>query len=1124
MATHTTHPSAATVPRRPGAVVVVLVLLVAILAGPMPTAASAATSAERSADAWSDLASASPAARRGTAAEISPTRFRALTLDRDALGSVLDDAPGAPGAALSRAAPLTISIPAPDGDDRRFRIHRTAVLAPELAAEHPEIATYAGTGVDDPGATVRLDLTPRGFHASVRGPGGSWYVDPRYRDDQSVYASYRGEDLEDPHGTWTEAEVPHLTAAPRTPEALRPGGAGVVTRTYRLALVNDPAYASYHAGRGASVLAAKTTLINRVNQIYEDDLAIRLQLVAGSDTSLNLDTQAKMTEAGGPCGAQACYTPAQAAVCDVPTIARTTPVLNTLLAGSGGSGAYDVGHLVLGVGGGGIAYRPAVGSNANKGGGCTGVTTPVGDLFAVDYVAHELGHQFGGDHTFNGVNGSCSGNASGHGVEPGSGSTIMAYAGICGADDLQKHSDPYFSQRSIEQITTHVDGPASGVGQQTTTGGRAPIVTAPATATVPIGTPFALSGSATDADNDALVYLWEQNDAGTGTAFSAVRTNGPLFRVFGSASAVSSAERLNSPSAGHNTASASPIRTFPDLAQLAAGNVNRASNSCPSGTAAAVLECRSELLPTVSYAGPMHFRLTARDGTGGVASADTTVTVASGTGPFRVTGPSAGTVTGGSSVPVTWDVAGTTAAPVSAANVRITLSTDGGATFPTELLASTPNDGSQSVVVPNVASTTARFRVEAVGGVFFDVSPADVTITAAPGTSVPTVGKDAPAGGMRVQHTDALTPPVTVTATDPDSAGSTLTATANGLPNGLALAAGDPSGSGTAGSPGTRAWTVDGTVDDAPGTYPVTVAVTDGSGGTASTSFSVVVDPEDAAVTWATATQVASAPGASTAGVALRIDVAGALSGATDQTAGDVSRATATFRRTGSATPVCADVPVVAGAGTPGSGTASCQATLASGADHAFTVTVGGRYAGTTTGTVRVTATPAEPTPTTPSDPAPPTPTAPVTPADPATPVAPAPTPGTGSTLGPGARIPPVIATLRPQLTATAKRLRVSRAGRAPVRVACRSASVATAPATCSGTVRITARLGGRTRAVGSAGFRVRSGATATAQVRLTATARRLLRRATTATVTATSAKDLGALKATRRVTLVPRG
>ena len=232
-------------------------------------------------------------------------------------------------------------------------------------------------------------------------------------------------------------------------------------RTYRLALLSDPGYATFFGGP-QNVTAAKVTLMNRVNQVYEDETAIRLVLIADNDR-LNLDTQEQFSQPNGPCGANGCFATAQVVGCGGATLTRTRTVIGLLV----GADSFDIGHIGLGAGGGGIASLGVVGGGF-KAQGCTGLHAPVGDLFAVDYVAHEMGHQFAGPHTFNGTVGNCSGGnrSAASSVEPGSGSSIMAYAGICGRDNLQPHSDPYWSQRSFQQITAFVTSdqpPASEV-------------------------------------------------------------------------------------------------------------------------------------------------------------------------------------------------------------------------------------------------------------------------------------------------------------------------------------------------------------------------------------------------------------------------------------------------------------------------------------------------------------------------------------------------------------------------------------------------------------------------------------------------------------------------------------
>ena len=266
-------------------------LAVLVLAGAMllPPAALA--------DVWEPVSGTPPTSLGGgTTAYVKPDEFRAYTLDDDPIAA-------APAARSLRAATV-LTLPAPDGSMQRFEVTESPIMEPELAARHPEITTYAGRGIDDPAATIRADQTPLGFHASVRSPNGAWYVDPYYHLDDSVYITYYGRDVShDPHGGFVEQEIDEdvdplaLADVPQGPEVLR--------RTYRLAMVTDPGYSSFFGGP-QNVTAAKVTLMNRVNQVYEDETAIRLVLIADND-KLNLNTPDQMTGANGPCGAAPCY-------------------------------------------------------------------------------------------------------------------------------------------------------------------------------------------------------------------------------------------------------------------------------------------------------------------------------------------------------------------------------------------------------------------------------------------------------------------------------------------------------------------------------------------------------------------------------------------------------------------------------------------------------------------------------------------------------------------------------------------------------------------------------------------------------------------------------------------------
>jgi hypothetical protein len=367
-------------------------------------------------------------------------------------------------------------------------------------------------------------------------------------------------------------------------------------------------------------------------------------------------------------------------------------------------------------------------------------------------------------------------------------------------------------------------------GTVTPTGDSIPAVTAPAQFMIPLRTPFALTGSATDADvDDTLVYSWEQNDRGGGAGTSLLsntKTNGPLFAMFPKSGQISLSDSLQYNSPGENHLTTDPTRVFPDLQQILDNNTNADTSTCLPGTIAQPVpvpatECFSEFLPTIDYVGftgvndsplSLHFRFTARDLRGGTNSAGTTLLLATNAGPFLVTSPNTAVAyKGGSTQTVTWNKANTDIAPVSAANVEISLSTDGGHTYPYVLAASTPNNGSASVTLPQVGTRKARIKIEAVDNIFFDLSNADFTIQAVSSS----LGEG---GNQSVQYSDSLSPDVTVTATDADSLGKDLSAVAAGLPAGMSLSSTSTTDDSTL--PGSRTWKVAGATTAAPGSTP----------------------------------------------------------------------------------------------------------------------------------------------------------------------------------------------------------------------------------------------------------------------------------------------------------------
>lgn len=620
---------------------------------------------------------------------IVPLKFRSVELNRPAVQSVLAAAPDAYSPTGAAENLPVLSIPTPDGGTARFNIQETPVMAPSLQAKYPEIRCYTGRGIDDPFAKIKIDMTPWGFHAMVLSPGhDAWFVDPMIHGNADYYVVYFKKDYlpQNQNTAWSCAtETPDdakvLTGSPVQTPLQNPEQGDTKLRRYRLALACTGEYATFQGGTKPLVLAAMNTTMNRVNGVYETDLGITMQIIANDDQLifLNASSDPYSNNDGGT------------------MLGQNQTTCNNII----GAANYDIGH-VFSTGGGGVAYLGVICDNTYKARGVTGSSAPVGDPFDIDYVAHEMGHQFGAEHTFNGTQGACSGNASAaDAVEPGSGTTIMAYAGICGSNDLQPHSDAYFHANSLQSITAYaIYGPGNTCAEKISYTNHNPTVNGGADYTIPKSTPFALTAVGSDVDADTLTYCWEQMDAGiTANPPASTSTSGPLFRSF--------------------SPGASPVRVFPRLQDIV-------NNTNPTW----------EELPSVGRT--MNFRVVVRDNdwqVGCTAEDDVRLTVAASAGPFLVTAPNTNvTWVSGSTETVTWDVANTTASPVNCAQVRISLSTDGGYTYPYVLADHETNDGSAGIIVPllPVTTTTCRVKVEAVGNVFFDISNANFTVIPAP--------------------------------------------------------------------------------------------------------------------------------------------------------------------------------------------------------------------------------------------------------------------------------------------------------------------------------------------------------------------------------------------------------
>jgi subtilisin-like proprotein convertase family protein len=622
---------------------------------------------------------------------IVPEKYRTLKLDSAGLRSFFRLLPSEQNIANKNLAPI-LSIPMPDGSSAAFRIWESSVMAPELAAAYPELKTFTGQGIDDPTATIKLDWTSFGFHAMILSPvSGSIFIDPYDQQTITNYISYYKTDLKK-KGIYHELPPIVINEAAKPANALAGVCVGTQLRTYRLAIACTHEYAIAATGlptpTKAQVLAKIVISANRVNGVYEKELSIRLVLVANNTNVIFVSAATDPFKGNDNANV---------------LISESQQKIDSAI----GNSNYDIGHT-FSTGGGGLANLGIICITGWKAKGITGSPNPTGDPYDIDYVAHEMGHQFGANHPFNSDLGYCSGNGvSGFNAEPGSGSSIMAYAGICDADNLQPNSDPQFHGVSFDEISAYSNNSNGNTcAAKSSTGNSPPVVNAGSAYTIPISTTFVLTGSATDVNGDALSYSWEEMDVnGNFGSWNTPSGNAPLFRSF--------------------PPSISPSRYFPKLTTQIAN----------TRTGGYLLQdsVKGELLPT--YSRTMNFRLTARDnkaGGGGVCYAQTTVTASSAAGPFIVTFPNnAGIVwTAGDFQTVTWNVVNTNLAPINCANVTIQLSTDGGNTFPITIVASTPNDGSEEIIVPNNISTTARIRVMAVGNIFYDFSNNNFTIQA----------------------------------------------------------------------------------------------------------------------------------------------------------------------------------------------------------------------------------------------------------------------------------------------------------------------------------------------------------------------------------------------------------
>lgn len=593
---------------------------------------------------------------------------------------------------------VTIKIPTLEGKIEKFAVNSFPVVDEAMANQY-QLGSYVGKGIDDPEKYIRFSVAPNDFQSMIISNGKYEFIEPS-SSDKTVY-SIHGKSSKNGHAFVCSTKEDKQAVA-RMQDMMAKGAAAKSGNqkyhTLRLAMSVTGEYTNYFGGT-ANALAQINATLTRVNGVFEQEFNLHLNMVSAPNLIFSNPATDPYSSSEFMCK-------------------WNYELMNVLHGATYGvsDSTYDIGHLFGASGGGGNAgcigcigsndvsystYNDCADSFGNaytynspdnyKGSGITSPADniPMGDNFDIDYVAHEIGHQLGDNHTysFNEGTGVC--------VEPGSGSTIMGYAGITGSNtDVQQHSDPYFHSVSIDQVQTNLASVTADI--ETPITNSPPVVTPMTTTyTIPKSTAFVLTASATDPDGDALTYSWEQVN-------SSSLANGVTKNNIGNTTSGASFRSW--------PATSTPTRYFPKLSTVLTGTVKNTAD----------FEAASTVARTTN------FRVTVRDnkigGQAQTAYATQTIVVGSAAA-FTV---NATTLTPNTNSTVTWVVSGTTAAPYNVANVKIDYTYDGGDNW-TVLAASVPNSGSATVFVPAaLAGKSGHIRVSAIGNVFYAVKQNNV--------------------------------------------------------------------------------------------------------------------------------------------------------------------------------------------------------------------------------------------------------------------------------------------------------------------------------------------------------------------------------------------------------------